>query len=281
MRRLVMAMAIIGVVSGGGLSAYGADDAFGPPLACRSTSYGKYEEAAWTHLPEIGVHYLFLPVPAPDKVEATMKRLKDHSLIPLVIRGNTDLSKDSAVDDLAAQSAICEKMGVKYMFLSPKHGDAPKEAVYERLRRAGDAAKKHGVIIALETHPDLGTNGVVHLETMKAVNHPNIRVNFDTGNITYYNKGANAADELKKIIDYVATVEVKDHSGEFEGWNFPALGEGKVDFRAVLDVLKEHHFAGPVTLEFEGVKGVELNEAQTKKAIADSIAYIRSLAPFK
>jgi len=50
------------------------------PLACRISSYGKYEAAAWTHMPSIGLHYAFLPVPAPDQFENVMKRLSDNKL---------------------------------------------------------------------------------------------------------------------------------------------------------------------------------------------------------
>lgn len=265
----------------GATAAYAQDPALTNPLACRFASYGKFQDAAWAHLPSIGVHNVFLNVPAPDQVEATMAKLKDAGLTPLVIRGETDLSKETCVDELAGQTAICEKMGVKYMFLSAKLKGAEKEVVYDRLRRAGDAAKQHGVTIVLETHPELGTNGDVQLETMKAINHPNIRVNFDTGNITFYNKGASAVEELKKSIEYVATVEFKDHTCGFEEWNFPVVGQGKVDFPGLLSVLKEHHFQGPITLEFEGAKGVELTEDQTKQAIADSVKYVRSLGAFK
>jgi L-ribulose-5-phosphate 3-epimerase len=182
---------------------------------------------------------------------------------------------------LAGQLAVCQKMGVKYLFLSPKHTGVSKEVAYERLRRVGDIAKKHDVIVALETHPDLGVNAEAHLETMRRVNHPNVRVNFDTGNITYYNKGLDAVAELKKVIDYVATVEVKDHNGRYMDWNFPVLGTGVVDFPAVLKVLEQHGFRGPITIEVEGVHGVEMDETQTKRYIADSVAYIQSLGDFQ
>ena len=59
------------------------------------------------------------------------------------------------------------------------------------------------------------------------------------------------------------------------------LGTGVVDFPAVLKVLKEHHFQGPVTMEVEGFQGVVLDEAQTKKYIGDSAAYIKSLGNFR
>lgn len=249
-------------------------------LACRLINDGLFEEAAWTHLPSIGVKYIFMSVPPRDQVEATRERLSAHGLKALVLRGDADLSKNSAVDVLAGQLAICEELGVKFMFLSIKGHWPDKETVYARLRRAGEAARKHGVVIALETHPELGTNADIHLQTMKAINHPNVRVNFDTGNITYYNKNTDAATELKKIIKYVATVEIKDHSGKFETWDFPTLGKGAVDIPAVLRILRENRFAGPITIEVEGVKGVSRNEAQTKSDIAASVKYLRSLAKF-
>jgi sugar phosphate isomerase/epimerase len=246
-------------------------------LACRLANYGQFQDTAWTHLPEIGIKHVFMDVPSPDEVEDTKRKLARYGLTAVVLRGHTDLSKPSSVNELAVQLETCEKMGVKYMFLSPKHTGVSKEVAYERLRHAGDIARKHGVTISLETHPDLGTNGDTHLETMKQINHPNVRVNFDTGNITFYSKNADAATELKKVIDYVATVELKEHNGQYRKWNFPTFGKGVVNFPSVLRILKEHNYRGPITLEIEGIQGIPWDETQTKKAIADSVAYVRKL----
>ena len=68
---------------------------------------------------------------------------------------------------------------------------------------------------------------------MKGVNHPNVRINFDTGNIYFYNQNTDVVAELRKIIDYVASVHLKETDGGYESWNFPALGKGVVDFPAV------------------------------------------------
>jgi sugar phosphate isomerase/epimerase len=224
---------------------------------------------------------LFLSVPRPDEVDALKRRLAAHRLTPLVMRGQADLGDLRSVEELAAQLSVCETMRVHYMFLSPKHSGVDKETAYHRLRQAGEIARRHGVTIALETHPDLGANAEAHLETMRQVNHPNVRVNFDTGNITYYNDGADVVAELKKIMSYVATVELKDHGGKPRSWDFPALGRGKIDFAGVLAVLKEHGYAGPITIEVEGIEGQPWNEAQTKEAIADSVSYLRRLGSFK
>jgi sugar phosphate isomerase/epimerase len=250
-------------------------------LACRLENYGKFQDAAWAHLRSIGIKHVFLGVPPPEQVRSVKRRLAEHGLTAVVLRGHTDLSRPSCIDELATQLQTCEKMGVKYMFLSPKHPGVSKQVACERLRRAGHIAAKHGVTIALETHPDLGTNGDVHLQTIKHINHPNVRVNFDVANITYYNRNTDALTELKKIIDYVATVELKDHNGRYETWNFPALGQGIVDIPGVLRLLKEHGYAGPMSIEIEGVRGIERDEAGIKKDIADSVAYVRSLGRFR
>jgi len=167
------------------------------------------------------------------------------------------------------------------MFVSAKRHEMSKEAFYKRLHQAGELAKKHGVTITLETHPDLGTNADVQLETMKQVNHPNIRVNFDSANIHYWNRNREAVTELRKIVDYVATVEIKDHNGKYKTWCFPTLGQGIVDIPGVLKVLKEHGYTGPITMEIEGIEGVPCDQATVKKTMADSAAHLRSLGSFK
>lgn len=247
------------------------------PLACRLASYGEYQDAAWTHLPSLGIRHVFMNTPKPGEVETTQQRLKAHGLTAVVLRGDADLSQPPGLDRLAAQLETCRRMGVNYLFLSLKQQNVEKSVMYQRLRQAGDLAAKQGVILALETHPGLGTNADVQRETMTQVNHPNVRVNFDTGNISFYNRGREAAAELRKIIDYVATVELKDHNGEPESWHFPALGRGVVNLRAVLEILRDHRFSGPITMEIEGVQGVRRSQAEVERDIAESVGYVRSL----
>lgn len=279
MRRFVLFAVLVCVLGCGCASAQ--DAAAEPwPLAVRIMSYGAHQDEAWAHLRSIGVRHVFMQAPAPDGVDALAARLKEHGLDVPVFRGEADLAKDSYAADLEPQLAVCEKMGVKFLFLSAKPGDTPLETVYARLRAAGDAAQQHGVTLTLETHPPLGANGGTQVATMKGVNHPNVRVNYDTANITYYNRDTDAVAELKKSLDYVRTVEFKDHTGGFETWDFPVTGKGVVDFKAVTALLVEHGYDGPVTIEFEGTKGVDLTKEELFQAIADSVAFVRTLGNF-
>lgn len=257
-----------------------ASDKAGNMLAIRLASYYDAKPDALEHAAACGFKYVFMNIIEPDKVEELKSKLAKHGLKVAVFRGDTDLSRPGSIDEMATQLATCEKMGVRYMFLSPKHKTVSKEVAIERLKKIGDVAKKHNVIIGLETHPDLGTNGDVHVATMKAIDHPNIRVNYDCANITYYNEGADTVTELKKCIDYVGTFEFKDHDLKLKSWCFPALGEGKVDIPGVLKVLVAHGYRGPITLEIEGTEGVKRTPKQIKDEIARSAKYIRSLRKF-
>lgn len=267
------------LASGLGQAAFGRQPARWP-LGCRIASYGAYQDLAWSHLPTLGVSRIFLEVPAPEGVPALQERLRAHGLTTPVLGAHVPLGRDDALAQLDSRLAACKALGAKYMFLSAKHEGISRDAAYARLRDAGDCAARHGVTIVLETHPDLGTNAALHRETMKRVDHPHVRVNFDTGNLSYYNEGVDAARELEQIIDYVATVELKDHDLKPKSWFFPALGEGKVDFQGVFRVLEARGFSGPVTIEIEGIAGQTWTEAETKRAVERSVRFARGLHPF-
>lgn len=246
-------------------------------IACRLSSYGEHADRAWTHLPELGIRHLELAMPESGQVRALQRRLEDHGMFASSLQANCEVARSDAAEAMTWQIETCAELGAEICFLSAHAGDTPKETVYEHLRAIGEVARKHGVIVALETHPDLVGNGDDGRATMEGVNHPNIRVNFDTANIYFYNHGADAATELAKELDFVAAVHLKDTTGEYHTWNFPALGTGVVDFRAVFRMLGERGFTGPYTMELEGVEGHEMDLAERLRYVSDSVKHLRDI----
>ena len=246
-------------------------------IACRLATYGPYQERAWTHLPSIGINHIEMPVPELSDIAAVQDRLAKHGLTVVSLQGKCQITQPDAVETMRTQMYACSELRVKYLFLSVKAGDVPRHDVWSALRAIGDLAATERVTVVLETHPDLITNGDVGRETMEAVRHPNVRINFDTGNIYYYNHHMTASGELAKCIDYVRTVHLKETNGQFECWHFPALGQGVVDFPEVFRMLNARNFTGPFTMELEGIKGQELDEAGQLKMVEDSVAYLRQI----
>ncbi len=106
--------------------------------------------------------------------------------------------------------------------------------IVAHLRRLGDTAGACGVTIALETHKGPTQNALAMLAIVADVDHPHVRLNFDTGNIAYYNEGADPCDVLEKVKHLVRNVHLKDNRGGFEDWYFPAAGDGgAVDFARI------------------------------------------------
>ena len=246
-------------------------------IACRPASYAPFGHLAYEHLAGLGIRFVEIPVAA---ARTSVGDLGRFEMQVSSLQGECDLAREDVAEQLEPQIKACELWGVRTLFVSVKAGQTPLPAVYERLRAAGDAAGRHGVTIALETHPDLVTNAAIARQTMEGVDHPSVRVNFDTANVYFYNHGVNAVEELRRIIPFVASVHLKDTDGGNRSWHFPALGRGVVDFRGVFEVLDQAGFAGPCTLEIEGIEGETKTERLVCDRIAESVGYLRGLGRF-
>jgi sugar phosphate isomerase/epimerase len=72
-------------------------------------------------------------------------------------------------------------------------------------------------------------------------------------------------------------VHLKDTVGGKGEWLFCPLGDGRVDFPAVLGVLEQAGFKGPYSLELEGKRGEDNDRAANARVVERSLAYLKSL----
>jgi inosose dehydratase len=159
---------------------------------------------------------------------------------------------------------------------------AERRTVVAHLRRLGEAARKAGITLALETHKGPTQNADAMLALMEDVDHANVRLNFDTGNIAYYNRGADPCEELERVKHLVRNVHLKDNRGGFEDWYFPALGDGgNVDFVGVREILDGVDYAGSYTIEIEGIGGeAEPGLDARHRRVARSVDHLRACGYF-
>lgn len=159
---------------------------------------------------------------------------------------------------------------------------AQRALVLGNLRHLGDTAAELGMTLTLETHKGPTQNATAMLALMDELDHPNVRLNFDTGNIAYYNEGVDPCDELDRVKNLVRSVHVKDNRGGLEDWYFPALGEGgSVDFVRVREILDGVGFTGPYTIEIEGIGGeAEPGLEARHERIARSVRHLRACGYF-
>lgn len=248
-------------------------------LSCRPGSYGQFRMHAYEHLPEIGVKYLEIDVPS-DKKEAEFKleMFEDLGLKALSLSFPIKIDKKNIVKKFENAIPLIKMMDPMYIFSSVKvKKESKREKGYSILQEIGDVAKANDIFISIETHPHYNTNGDRGKETMENVNHPNIKINFDTANVYYYNKNVDGKEELKKVLPWIGSIHIKDCMKRYKDWCFPAIGDGAVDFPGILKILDPLDQTIPLTLELEGVKGEDLNLEKAKDNVARSFAYLKNI----
>ena len=251
-------------------------------IVCHLLCYRPYtdrKDEIFRHIADQGLGHLETYVPREGgEPSEFLPKLTKYGLKLESVRTSFDLTADSGVDAAGEYiRTISEETPCRRIIPSLKDKDVHRQDAYDRLRRIGDLAAERDVTISLETHPELCGNGDAILSTMQGVDHPNVRSNFDTANIYFYNRGLNTVDELKKVVPFVDSVHLKETSGEFRTHTFPALGEGVVDFKGVFDVLNAHGFHGPFSLELEGVRGRAYTFEDKKRMVERSLAHLRAI----
>lgn len=246
-------------------------------LACNVYSYGRYLQRAFEHMQATGIRYAEVSIGKPEDADEWLEQVRPYGIHISSVICPCDISSDESVEGFAEIARAVSRIGAQIAFVSVHAGELPLPDVYRRLRRIGDIANGAGVKVAMETHPDLVTNGDVAVRTMQAIAHPNVGINFDTANIYYYNEGTDSVTELRKVLPHVFSVHLKDTNGKPRTWYFPTLGQGVVDFPEIFRLLLERGFRGPFTMEMEGIEGENLTGQQQMERVAESYAYARQI----
>ena len=242
-------------------------------LAAHTNSYHPYSaDEAYAGIAEAGYRRVELSaVPGwtehvdvhrdPAEVRA---QLDGYGLTAVSISGHSDLTTSVGLEHGLAVVRWAERYGLPIVNTAiggHAHVEESEDAFMANIGTLADAAQGAGLVVALEIHGDLMATGALSAALLDRIAHPTVKVNYDTANVEHYS-GARAEDDLPLIADRVANVHLKDSRGGKGEWDFPAIGEGHVDFGRVLAILSEAGYEGPyaVEIEFSGEPWPPLDE---------------------
>ena len=242
---------------------FGADGVRAAAEHLRETGFDHLELALKSHnfgnliIPETAV---ITPANTPEEVATFVTLLKEKGIgVSGCNVGGADIRTPEGVEITERRIRFAKQwFGVSIVISGAGQPTdaAERTTILKNLAHLGEVAKSLDITIALETHKGPTQNAAAMLLLMKELNHPNVLLNFDTGNIAYYNNGADPLVELEKVAHLVRNVHLKDSLGSFEDWYFPALGEGgEVDFTRIREILDAVGFTGTYTVEIEGIAG--------------------------
>lgn len=275
-----------------------------PIISCFTNSYGRFgAQAAIENLRDAGIEFLELPIrtagvptffkdtplvtteSTPGEIRDVQQRIADHGLGVSSCNVTSGNPLDPEVVAITKRKLdLAQQFGVALVVGGAGEVDDPGQlgTLYEHLRQIGDHAEACGITYCFEVHPGVCQDHRGMLETMDALQHPALKLNFDTGNISFYNRNIETEVALAKVCHHVRHVHLKDHNGEYDHWYFPALGHGgAVNFVRVLELMRTCGFQGPYSLEIEGIAGEdELSLEQYRQRIVDSVAHLRNCGYF-
>jgi len=176
-------------------------------------------------------------------------QLAARRLVCLSLSAHMDLTGPDSVERFHRRLRFARNIGARCV--NSIAGPIGKlEEFRKNIPTIADRARDLGVMIALENHGDLLDRGQQVLDFIRDVNHPAIRVNYDTGNAWYYSKGTiNPVEELAQLAPVVAHVHVKTPKIVDGLLRWVALGDGELDLPGLARVLKERMPRVPVSYE--------------------------------
>jgi L-ribulose-5-phosphate 3-epimerase len=183
-------------------------------------------------------------------MEKTLELCKKYGLELFSIAGHGRLMKKDAIENFKKLIDAADSINVKYIDTDTGDvkDDNDKKTFYKEIKILGDYAKDKGITIGLEIHGDWCNNGKIASEIIQRINHPNIKITYDTANTIFYGN-IRPEEDIKHAIPFLGYVHLKDKKGGYKIWDFPALGDGTVNFKKIFKMLEKYE--GPMCIEVE------------------------------
>lgn len=223
----------------------------------------KYVELA--SAPNFFEHIIPRPEEAGEKdVKNLLAQCEKYGLGLTCIAGHTRLMTEKGVENFKKVLDYAEMAGVYYVTTDTgevKEED-DKKRFFDDMGELGEYAKSKNVTICLEMHGNWCNNAKTGVEIVETVGHPNVRLNYDTGNVSLYG-GVRPEKDMKHALPYMAYLHLKENGGGLKEWNFPALGDGNNNFKKIFRFIKGYEGPISVEIEFDGKERTldEINEA--------------------
>ncbi len=242
---------------------------YGLKDALRGISKAGFEYVELTSAPAFFTHIDPNPEEMTEEDAKNILHLcKKNGLKVHCVAGHTRLMKENAVKNFKTVIDAAHVFGAKHVTTDTGEvkGDQDAQKFYGDMRQIGDYAQKKGVTVCLEMHGEWLNNGAIGAKIIEEIGHDQIKLNYDTANVMYYG-GVKSEDDLANALPYLGFVHLKERGGGFKEWNFPAPGEGNLDFEKIFSLLKDYSGPMSVEIEFDGSeKPLGEIDAAVKKA---------------
>ncbi len=216
-----------------------------------------------------------------EKLNDVKEMLKRYGLTCIGISGHSNVMSDEGIEHLRKNVDLTEVFDCQYLVTGTgdSHGDTDViddiSILSEKLEPVIQKCERLNKTLVIETHGNNFATGVSLKELSKHLND-RIKIAYDPGNVIMYGNQL-PYEDLEASADYVSFIHLKDKLGAYNEWNFPAIGDGDMDFRRLFNTLEKANYKGPISVEIEfTAKGPE-NLEEVNEAVKRSYHYLSQL----
>jgi sugar phosphate isomerase/epimerase len=164
-----------------------------------------------------------------------------------------DLSTPEALTQFVARMDFAKAIGSDFMITYAAPIDRARD-FFSNMETFVRHAEDIGIVIAFENPGDGKRNlieaGRSGAEIMRHFASPHVKFNYDFGNLmSQFRHDMLPEEDLARVIDHTVHLHVKDSLRTESGWEYPAIGDGDIDFARIFADLHARNIDLPVCLE--------------------------------
>lgn len=226
------------------------------------------------------------PAQMTEDYAAQVRELLDkHCLNAYSFSGHVDLTEEEQLRDFMIKMKFAKQIGCCIINTNCGPSNRMREFMCS-IRRIITLAERLDIIVGLESHGDIIDTAKDAALLLHEINHPLIRLNYDTGNTFYYAKGKiDIAEDIKYGFEYLAHIHLKDIRIRGASVQYCPIGQGDIDFPNFFNSLSSIGRPIPCgleipifvcgTLETLSADRYPLSDHTIRDAIDQSIDYIK------
>ncbi|ANO33337.1 sugar phosphate isomerase/epimerase family protein [Vibrio breoganii] len=201
-----------------------------------------------------------------------------------------NLASPNALEEFKMRIRFAHHLGVKYLnTCTGPIGD--RHIIINNLKQLAPYAEEHGCVICIENGGDHNFNAFTSADDgvriLSEVSHPALALNFDPGNSVSLAPNLSPSEEARIAMPFCRHFHVKDVSVHDDKFTFPALGQGMINFKPIVESLSNRCVPFSIekplrmhrrkdTFPVRGRSPESIEEIT--RVLDESISYIRQLA---
>ncbi|MFW6293569.1 MAG: sugar phosphate isomerase/epimerase family protein, partial [Spirochaetota bacterium] len=172
-----------------------------------------------------------------EHAQAMRSTVEDAGLGCDAFSAHIDIGAPGGVEQAFRRLRFAGALGAKRLATNAAK-EGYRESFLAAIEPLAREAERSGVVIALENPGDGAPNVIddaaAAARLVRSIGSPWIGINYDPGNLLTHRPDTNAAEDVRAFGPGLVSLHVKDAAPEGEWLRYCAVGEGVIDYEAIL-----------------------------------------------